>query len=170
MVSMLSAIPKTPLHRRLADEGRLGSEESEFGTNVIPMRMSRKELRDGFVQLMADLYEPSAYFQRFEDLYLAGRLNFGRARSRYWRRHPRARLKARAVELVRCAVLYWRVIRRIPQPRLREHYRRYLRRLLRVRRDPSLVFIFLLKCAAHYHHHTMAEQMAQGRTAPLNPF
>ncbi len=170
MVSMLSAIPKTPLYARLAGEGRLGEEESEFGTNVIPIRMSREELRDGFVQLMQDLYEPNAYFQRFEDSYLEGRLRFGRARADYWRRHPWAQLKARAVELVRCAVLYWRVIRCNPQPQLREHYRFRLRRLLKARRDPSLLFIFLLKCAAHYHHYTMAEQMAQGRTAPLNPF
>ena len=47
MISMLSAIPKTPLYQRLTDNGRLGPEESEFGTNVIPLRMSREELREG---------------------------------------------------------------------------------------------------------------------------
>jgi hypothetical protein len=41
---------------------------------------------------------------------------------------------------------------------------------LRRRADPSILFIFLLKCAAHYHHYLMAEQMAQGKTPPLNPF
>src|SRR5260370_28110085 len=41
MVGMLSAIPKTPLYDRLAAEGRLELEdESEFGTNVIPLRMT----------------------------------------------------------------------------------------------------------------------------------
>ena len=60
MVGMLSAIPKTPLHARLATEGRLDEEhEAEFGTNVIPARMSREELRDGYVQLLRELYEPN---------------------------------------------------------------------------------------------------------------
>jgi len=39
MMGMLHAIPKTPLHDRLAAEGRLDpSDEPEFGTNVIPLR------------------------------------------------------------------------------------------------------------------------------------
>ena len=51
MIGMLSAIPKTPLHDRLAAEGRLDpSDEPEFGTNVIPLQMSREELRDGYVR------------------------------------------------------------------------------------------------------------------------
>jgi hypothetical protein len=170
MIGMLSAIPKTPLYQRLSDNGRLGPEESEFGTNVIPLGMSREELREGFVQLMRDLYEPNAYFERFESLYLTGGFTCGRPRSRYWQRHPWARLKARAVEIARCAVLCWRLSRRISQPQLRREYRRRLWRLLRTRADPSILFIFLLKCAAHYHHYLMAEQMAQGKTPPLNPF
>ena len=39
--------------------GSTRNSESEFGTNVIPARMSREELRDGYVQLMQDLYEPN---------------------------------------------------------------------------------------------------------------
>ncbi|HEV3260881.1 MAG TPA: radical SAM protein, partial [Gemmataceae bacterium] len=71
MIGMLAAIPKTPLHARLAAEGRLDpADENEFGTNVIPAQMTREELRDGYVQVMHDLYEPDAYFERLEDLYL----------------------------------------------------------------------------------------------------
>jgi hypothetical protein len=33
-----------------------------------------------------------------------------------------------------------------------------------------VLFVFSLKCAVHYHHYLMAEQMAQGKTPPLNPF
>ncbi|MCB0944133.1 MAG: B12-binding domain-containing radical SAM protein, partial [Mycobacterium sp.] len=47
MVGMLSAIPKTPLHARLRSEGRLDlADEQPFGTNVIPLGMTREELRD----------------------------------------------------------------------------------------------------------------------------
>ena len=59
MVGMLSAIPRTPLYARLAGEGRLdGSDEPAFGTNVLPLRMSREELRDGYREVMRELYEP----------------------------------------------------------------------------------------------------------------
>ena len=46
MTGMLYAIPKTPLHDRLAAEGRLDlSDIPEFGTNVIPLNIGRQELR-----------------------------------------------------------------------------------------------------------------------------
>lgn len=171
MVGMLSAIPKTPLYRRLAEEGRLDEEEqSDFGTNVIPLGMSRQELRDGFTQLMQDLYEPEAYFRRFDDLYLAADFAFGRAQARWRRRHPWGWLKARGTELLRSAVLYHRLMRKIPSAALRRQYRRRLWQLLKARPDPSVVFIFLLKCAVHYHHYTLAQQMTAGRVAQLNPF
>src|SRR5262249_35763702 len=57
MIGMLTAIPKTPLYDRLAAEGRLdGEEEAEFGTNIIPLNMTREELRDGYLKLMTEVY------------------------------------------------------------------------------------------------------------------
>jgi hypothetical protein len=89
MVGMLSAIPKTPLYARLKNEGRLDLEDEQgFGTNVIPLGMTRDELRDGYIGLMRDLYDAKFYFERFENLYLARRFNFARTRNAYWRRHP----------------------------------------------------------------------------------
>lgn len=78
MVGMLSAIPKTPLHARLATEGRLDlDDEQPFGTNVIPLGMTRDELRDGYLDMMRDLYDPDFYFDRLENLYLTRRFEFG---------------------------------------------------------------------------------------------
>ncbi len=67
-VTTLYAIPTTPLFDRMRQEGRL----DEFGaasehpaahrTNIIPLRMSREALRDGFLDLMRDLYTPEAFF------------------------------------------------------------------------------------------------------------
>src|SRR4051794_23570798 len=46
LVSLLTAIPRTPLYHRLEQEGRLDmSDELEFGTNVIPLELGREELR-----------------------------------------------------------------------------------------------------------------------------
>ena len=69
MVGMLSAIPSTPLHARLLSAGRLDLTDSPiFGSNVMPLKMSREALSKGYVQLMADLYHPKAFFKRVDDL------------------------------------------------------------------------------------------------------
>ena len=71
MSGMLSAIPKTPLHERLAREGRLDlADRSEFGTNVIPLQIGREELLDGYLRVLNELYEPEAYFARTDALFL----------------------------------------------------------------------------------------------------
>jgi radical SAM superfamily enzyme YgiQ (UPF0313 family) len=169
MIGMLSAIPKTPLHERLAREGRLDpSDEPECGTNVIPLRMTREELREGYVRVMEDLYEPTAYFERLEDLYLRGKLAFGRGVQKYWRRHPWAWLKTQAQNLATAVVLYRRLVQGIPEADLRREYRHRMWRLIRRRPDPSLAVLYLFKCALHYHQYTMARQMASGASRVHN--
>jgi radical SAM superfamily enzyme YgiQ (UPF0313 family) len=163
MVGLLHAIPKTPLYARLAAEGRLDPDDAPtLGTNVIPVRMSRTELRDGYVQLMQDLYEPGAFFQRVEDLYLEARLPFAQGRARYWRRHPWRRWRAAAGLLLRSAGLYLRLMRGVADPALQREYRRRVWRLLRVRRELAVLQYYLIKCTLHYHHYTLARQMARG--------
>src|SRR4029077_6844743 len=101
MSGMLMALPKTPLYDRLAAEGRLDlSDPPEYGTNVIPLKIGREELREGYMKVMTDLYEPEPYFERLEELYLkSDGIVFGRGRSRYWKRHPLKRLKAESLWL-----------------------------------------------------------------------
>src|SRR4051794_36312002 len=68
MAGMLSAIPKTPLYDRLAAEGRLDNDAADdpnIATNVVPLNMTREEMRDGWVDLMRRLYEPEHFFERF---------------------------------------------------------------------------------------------------------
>jgi hypothetical protein len=171
MVGMLSAIPKTPLHARLAAEGRLDEEhEAEFGTNVIPARMSRDELRDGYLQLMHDLYEPAAYFDRLDDLFLRGNFRFSQTRAAYWRRHPVAWIKGNATHSVRSVAMYLQLMRGVPEANLRFEYRRRIRNLLRTRRDPVVLFVYLIKCAIHYHVHTMVENMSAHQDCIVNTF
>src|SRR5262249_5644824 len=159
MVGMLAAIPKTPLHARLAQEGRLDrSDEPEYGTNVIPLQMSREELREGYVQLMHDLYEPDAYFERLEDLYLKAKIPYGQGVKKYWRRHPWTWLKAQTRNLIATLVLAWR-LQGVPERGLRREYRRRFWRLIKRRPDPNLGVLYLIKCAMHYHQYSMAPQM-----------
>ncbi len=170
MVGMLTAIPKTPLHARLAAAERLDEEDSSYGTNVILLGMSRETLRNGYVQLMRELYEPENYFARLDELFLRSEFRFGMSRTRYWRRHPGAWLQAQSANLVRCAALFWRLMSQVPDPELRRTYRRQVMKLLRARRDPALVFVYLLKCATQYHHYKMASGMACDSKVVVNSF
>ena len=61
-------------------------------------------------------------------------------------------------------------MREVPEAGLRREYRRRLGRLLRARPDPNVVLDYLVKCAMHYHHHTLAGQMASGRSRVCNSF
>jgi radical SAM superfamily enzyme YgiQ (UPF0313 family) len=171
MVGMLTAIPKTPLHDRLAAEGRLDREdESEFGTNVIPLKMTREELRDGYLQLMREIYDPQAYFERLEDLYLRDNFQIGPGRARWWRTHRWSSFKGLARHVVASAFIYWRLMQKVPDARLRSEYRRRIGRMLKVRWDSGVLFVYLLKCLAHYHHYTMATRMAQHESHVVNSF
>ncbi len=75
MLSVLLAVPKTPLYKRLQAEGRLltldptGTDRSHYvgtagGTNFHPRLMTREELRDGQQALYKRLYSPEAFAER----------------------------------------------------------------------------------------------------------
>jgi radical SAM superfamily enzyme YgiQ (UPF0313 family) len=169
MVGMLYAVPKTPLYARLEREGRLDTaDNSEYGTNVVPVKLSREQLRDGYVRVMNELYEPEAFFDRVDDLFLKFRMPHVAAKARHRRRRPWQRLRANARALLEATVLFSRIMRRVPEPALRRIYRQRLGRLLRSRPDAGLVMYYVVKCALHYHAYTMARQMADGITPVVN--
>jgi radical SAM superfamily enzyme YgiQ (UPF0313 family) len=171
MLGMLSAIPKTPLYDRMQKEGRLDlAPESDFATNIIPLRMGRDRLRDGFVYVLSALNETRAYFDRFEALYLEARLDFSRGANRYWRRHPWHSAKARAIILGQALGLLARLTCKVGNAALRREYLRRIWRLVRARPDPSVLWITVVKCACHYHAHTMALQMSGGQSRVVNTY
>jgi radical SAM superfamily enzyme YgiQ (UPF0313 family) len=171
MLGMLSAIPKTPLYDRLKQEGRLDtSVEREFGTNIVPLRLGREQLRDGFVYVFNSLNETAAYFDRFEDLYLASRMDFSRGAKRHWRRHPWHAAKARGLILAQALGLLARFTWKLREPALRREYLRRIWRVVRERPDPSMLWLTLVKCACHYHAHTMASRMSRGQTPVTNTY
>ncbi len=66
MVGMLQAIPSTPLYKRLEEAGRLVDDPN---LNFIPKQMNRDELREGYWKLVARLYTPEAFFERYFKVY-----------------------------------------------------------------------------------------------------
>lgn len=160
MFGMLSAIPKTPLHARLSAEGRLDlGDPPEYGTNVIPARMTGEALRDGYIDVLRRLNEPTAYFDRVDSLYHDRTFSFGAAQRSYRKRHRVCGTLARGKTLLRCAVLYFRLMRRIRDPDLKREYRRRVAAVWQRRHEPESVLIYLIKCAMHYHYAAIIRDM-----------
>ncbi len=91
-------------------EGRLDlADRPEFGTNVIPLRMSREELREGYLTVLKELYDPVAYFERTEELFLDPTWDVGSMRSPYWKQHPIRRLRMEGLFFAAAWVLYRRL-------------------------------------------------------------
>lgn len=171
MVGMLAAIPKTPLHARLAAAARLDDgDPPAFGTNVVPLKMSREELRDGYLRVMRELYEPEAYFDRIDSLFLDPTFHPGAAQRAAWRRHWGRGVQAQLLYALRAGVIFRRLMRRVESPTLRAEYRRRVRRALWRRPDPYYAFVYTLKAALHYHYHQMLQGMKQTDRAVLNTF
>jgi uncharacterized protein DUF4070 len=80
--------------------------------------MSRDELRDGYVDLMQELYDPDFYFERLENLFLTRQFDWARTRNAYWRKHPWRKLKSQSVDAVLAAGLFLRLMKNIPDPEL----------------------------------------------------
>ena len=67
MTGMLQALPKTPLHERVAREGRLLADSTgdQFVfSNIQPKSMTRRELYEGYRRLIAELYDFRNYYER----------------------------------------------------------------------------------------------------------
>jgi radical SAM superfamily enzyme YgiQ (UPF0313 family) len=156
-ISLLTAIPTTPLYARLQREGRC-DPEATYDTNVVPLRMSGEALRDGANALWRELFRASSYFDRLDALYLDAELAAGRARQDYLARHPLLRFKANAICLIQAGVILIALMLKVKEPELAREYRRRAWRALRRRRDPSILRIYAVKCACQYHAFLMARQ------------
>jgi radical SAM superfamily enzyme YgiQ (UPF0313 family) len=69
LLGSLVALESTPLHARMAREGRLVSDESQsaaapWTSNIIPRQMTPEQLTDGMRWLINRLYEPAAFGER----------------------------------------------------------------------------------------------------------
>jgi radical SAM superfamily enzyme YgiQ (UPF0313 family) len=164
MMGMLYAFPKTPLHSRLAKEGRLDSSDTpEFGTNVIPLRLGRAELLRGYLRVVRILNEPVAYFSRLDELYLRGRLhreNLGR--TKYWRRHPFKKLKDQALNSIGSAIFFRRLMKHVDSSALRREYRERIWGVMKATWDPTVTLTYVIKCAVHYHHDRLITDLENG--------
>jgi hypothetical protein len=170
MSGMLAAIPKTPLHERLAADGRLDlADIPEFGTNVIPLLMSREELLDGYIRVLGDLYDPEAYFERTEALFLQPSFDIGVKKKQNWLTYPRG-LPLEGIYFLRAIGLFARLMTLVRDPRLRREYRTRFWRFLKVHRRPGLVLNYLFHMTMHYHAQSLAKRVATREMQLVNSF
>jgi radical SAM superfamily enzyme YgiQ (UPF0313 family) len=172
MAGMLSAIPKTPLYARLEAEGRLdndAADDPQIATNVIPLGMSREEMRDGWVDLMQRLYDPVNYFSRLESLYVDGRIPLGRAKMDWLRKHkPLTYWKQNILIFIASIAMLHRVWTDPRTRPFRPHYRRFLRSFFAARRPFRHLFQFSARAAMHAHFAIMTRDMVRGETRLVN--
>ena len=164
LVGMLHAIPTTPLFDRLKKDGRINDEEAtdRYGTNVIPLGMSREELRDGFVTVMQKAYTVDAYFERLDALFIDDYFKFAVHHLPYWESHRWAWAKRSFLNYVKFAVVAARILRMVKDETLRSRYRQQLARVTRARwREPHILFIYAIKVVLHYHYAVLTRNLAQ---------
>jgi radical SAM superfamily enzyme YgiQ (UPF0313 family) len=159
-VGMLTAIPKTPLYERLANENRLDTaDRTPYGTNVIPLGMDRDTLREGYLRVLHALYEPKAYFARVDAVFLGAglRLQTGAARHKHLRSRPLSWLIQYAEALVNVGFVFFKLQTAAVSADLRRHYRRVFFNAVRHRPEPFVLQAYALKAILHYHYHKLIE-------------
>ena len=164
LIGMLHAIPTTPLYDRLKVAGRLNNDDDSdrYGTNVIPLNMSREQLRDGFLDVMRASYTPDAYFERLDSQFIDGQFKFTMHGLPYWRTQRWEWAKRCFANYVRFAVVTSRLLRQVEDDTMRARYREQIWRVLKLRAgEPHILFVYALKIAMHYHYERLSRDMCQ---------
>ena len=163
LVGSLNAVPTTPLHKRLAAEGRLDlSDTPAFGTNVIPAQMSREQLWDGYVSVMSQIYEPATFVERVEALYDSFGGAFQKARFAHLRDNKWSALLWRTRIAVEASVLMARLLYNVSDQELRRLYLERVVRMIRNRKSLPLIHDFIAHCVMHYHAWRLSGDLRAG--------
>ena len=127
--------------------------------------MTLEELREGYLQLLEELYRPDAFFGRMDAMCFETGWLPAPGRTRYLRRHPLRRLRLRTRAGIEALYIFVQLMRRVPDPVLRRRYRRQLLKVLLRRPNPRLVRVYAMLCAAHFHYDKLIAQFKATRPA-----
>jgi radical SAM superfamily enzyme YgiQ (UPF0313 family) len=161
MVGMLQAIPKTPLHARLAKAGRL--VESDDNCNIVPAKMTREQLKAGYWNLVTRLYEPSAFMDRYFRVYRFPEYHRRRARISKLASEGRF-LPTLLYGLILLWSIFWTLLRDGSLAKVGAVYLRYFFRTnLRYRKDTIGFAQFMNRCVTHWHFYRFTREARGGK-------
>jgi hypothetical protein len=110
-----------------------------------------------------------SFLDRFDDLFIEGRIPLATYRMTWLRRHrPLSYLKIQFLTILGALVLLSRIWL---DPRTRTYratYARHLRKLVLAGRPPRYLFQFAWKCITHTHFAIMTRQMVRGESRLVN--
>jgi radical SAM superfamily enzyme YgiQ (UPF0313 family) len=165
MIGLLSAIPKTPLYLRLTAEQRIDDKQiNRFGTNVMPLNMSREQLRDGFIDLVRHAYEPDVYFARLHDLYIQRRFYQHGETVRAGQMSLRTKIDQALFSINWTLRVFPRFLLTVDNRKLRNQYLRSLLAFLLSRPALSRLAAYSSEIVFHYHCYRYTQDMASGRS------
>ncbi len=166
MVGMLQAIPRTPLYKRLQEEGRL--VEDDPNCNFIPKQMTREELREGYWNLVKRLYAPEAFLERyFKTFEFAGYLE---RRAEICRKAGEGKsLPTLGYGLILLWSLFWALARDGSLFSVgRVYVKNYFFRNLRYGRGIIGFAQYMNRCVTHWHFYKFTREATSGRLRTYN--
>jgi hypothetical protein len=131
--------------------------------------MSREELRAGYIRVVNEIYEPEAYFERTDALFLQPNFDYGIKKFRNWLTWP-AQYPTEVLFGLQAIGLFARLMTRVPEAHLRREYRRRLWGYLKVHRRPGLVLGYLFHMTMHYHAYSLARRVANPEMQLINSY
>ncbi|HEY2881584.1 MAG TPA: DUF4070 domain-containing protein, partial [Pirellulales bacterium] len=166
MVGMLTAIPTTPLYKRLQEEGRL--LEDDPNCNFVPKQMTHEELREGYWKLVKRLYTPQAFLERHFKTYLSK--DFVTRRADMCRKAGEGKtLPTLGYGLALFWSLFWTLLWDRSLFTVGRVYAKYFfTRNLKHR--PGIVGFaqFMNRCVTHWHFYKFTREMTSGRLRSYN--
>jgi radical SAM superfamily enzyme YgiQ (UPF0313 family) len=169
-VSILTAIPSTPLFDRLKAEGRLRLDDPNC--NFLPKQLSADQLRDGYLELTRGIYTAEAFFGRIFDSWNASESFRQRWQERLLLEPPASR-RQKIGALVGTTILAARLARAIVWNGQGTTVSDYVRIWRRYRREgvPGIgLASFIHHVALHWHYQKYYGQARTGGKTLYNTY
>lgn len=94
MIGLLQALPGTPLYKRMVDANRIGDKEiggvrgtyaDLLKTNIIPLKLTPRELARGYQRLMKEIYAYAPFTQRLTDAIRRAKMPHHKSGPKAWK-------------------------------------------------------------------------------------
>jgi len=167
MVGMLVAVPKTPLYERLEKEKRLRLDD--VNCNIVPAQMSPTELRNGYWHLLARLYTPENFLDRYFRQFREPDFLRRRAEIAAKMTGSHSAVKTLLYGFILTWNLFWTLLRDGSLKKIGRVYLRYFfEHSMRYQRGIVGFAQFMNRCATHWHFYRFTREATAGNLRLYN--